>query len=134
MTNCLELRDGWFGYDAHMHWGPWRVDQTKEMYKNDHITVLDCLATEFIEDENGFAPSFDNCCDPRLRHFLVGRLNDDTLSWWYNIGDQNYHTDPSIVVEKEEIIVKGYGFNTKADEEVHINIQTGQVSVVKLQN
>ncbi len=124
---------GEFTYQTKMPWGPWTLQlEPKQLVVFEGITVLECSAKEYVEDENGVAAESSLSHDPTARHFLVGRSADGTVRWWHHLGDtpwdfenKKFH-ESSIRVDGGHVYIKGYGFNIDPHTEITIDILTGE--------
>jgi hypothetical protein len=133
---------GWgeFAYEAKMRWGPWQIEgKPTELFKSQNVTVLECFASEAVQDEQGYVAERTLENDPCLRHFLVGLTKGKGVLWWHNVGEQGVDLETkrcyeaSIKVKENEIVVIGYGRKSELENETHINIETGNITYVPIQ-
>ena len=124
---------GTFTYGPKMPWGEWLLtSEPTQLVEFESITVLECRAREMVDDEHGVAA--EEAC---LCYFLVGRKADGTLAWWHNIGSSFYDLDlkkireTSIRTEDGKIFIKGYDRDIEPDQEVTIDIISGEKTMPK---
>jgi hypothetical protein len=124
---------GYFSYCSSMPWGRWRVSHEPKLFcELRDVRVLECFATENVENESGVAGG----CDVSIRHFLVAVNAEDDGLWWYNLQSECFdgqgHRCPQILEARgHEIVVMGYGFDVPPDVEVHIGILSGTTSYLR---
>jgi len=121
---------GEFVYGPNMPWGPWQLThEPKKLFSLKDITVLECLAEEYVEDEQGCAASRTLGHGSCSRHFLVAQITSGEILWWYNLSDGEY--DPKnqkLKFTEDEVIIQNYGWGSRLRGEAHVNIETGAIS------
>lgn len=126
---------GVFRYSGKMPWGQWFLTSKPEvLFSVGDIEVLECSATELIQDEQGCVPQGTIEYDPCSRFFLVGRRANGEVIWWHNLVAEydlknRRFAENSITLEENKIIVKGYGGNYKR-KIILIDVNTGAKSVI----
>lgn len=126
---------GTFTYESRMPWGPWYLTKEPDVIFNvNGVKVIECLASEGVEDQQGFVAESTMAYDPCLRHFLVGQREDGKAIWWYQlVQEYDYErqrfADTSIVLDENQIIIRGYGGYVHTKKTVFIEVGTGAISV-----
>ncbi len=127
---------GTFAYDTKMPWGQWILTSEPEvLFSVGNIEVLECLATELIEDESGVVPQGTAGFDPCLRHFIVGRKKSGEVVWWHSLlaeydREKGRFVENSIILEGKKVVVRGYeGCGPHKGKTIRIDAETGVKSV-----
>lgn len=132
---------GEFNYNPRMPWGPWWLtSEPKVLFRVGDVEVLECYASEYVEDEQGVVAQSTIEYDPCFRHFLVGRAVGGEVIWWHNLVHEydlrnKRFVETLIALEVnskgKQLIVKGYGgYGNEMGKTICINVMTGAESVM----
>ena len=72
------------------YWGMWSVSSADELFKVEDISIIECIANEPLQDENGVAAESSLYYDPCMRLLIMGQSQEGVVIWSRYIGNPSH--------------------------------------------